>query len=54
MDLGDFVEEGQVLRTKGWFGKLECEEPAISEEPAHANNNNNNNAAFVRHIFAWS
>ena len=22
---------------KGWFGKLECEEPAIIEDPAHAN-----------------
>ena len=48
MDLGDFAEEGQFWRTKGWFGKLDCEEPAIIEEPAHAN------AASVRHISAWS
>ena len=48
MDLGDFGEEGQVWRTKGWIGKLECEEPAIIEEQALAN------AASVRHIFAWS
>ena len=47
MDLGDFGEEGQVWRTKGWIGKLECEEPAIIEEPAHVN------ATSVRHIFAW-
>ena len=29
MDLGDFGEEGQVWRMKGWFGKIECEETAI-------------------------
>ena len=29
---------------KGWFGKLECEEPAIMKEPAQAD------AASVRHI----
>ena len=48
MDLVDFGEEGQVWIMKGWFGKSECKEPAIIEEPAHAN------SACVRHIFAWS
>ena len=37
MDLGDFGEEGQVWIMKGWFGKSESEEPAIIEDPAHAN-----------------
>ena len=48
MDLVDFGEEGQVKRTKSWFCKLECREPAIIEEPAHAN------AASVRHKISTS